>query len=209
MWHGTATALLLPLLGLGLARSFPQLRAPRHLRSVRQPSFAGSWQSRAGVGRACLLAMGLGMLVAGFTIVVVGMTPVFVPQDLHYMNLTVKELIVFISHLVPLIAHDRAGFGGALASCGLALFCCVWCGTPSRSLWQVLALAGGVGFVTAIGVHPLIGYTDVGHLAPAFVGLGLFVGGLWLSYPVMHARNHAGPVDSERSPVLLPRPTSS
>ena len=192
VWHGTATALLLPMFGLGLARSFPQLRGSRHLRSVLRPSFAGPWQSRAGVGRACLLAMGLGMLVAGLTIIVVGMTRVFVPQDLKYMNLTVKELVVLSPHLVPLIAHDRAGFGGALASCGLALLCCVWCATSSRSLWQVLALAGGVGFATAIGVHPLIGYTDFSHLAPAFLGLGLFVGGLWLSYPVMHSGNSAG-----------------
>jgi hypothetical protein len=47
-------------------------------------------------------------------------------------------------------------------------------------------LAGSVGFATAISVHLLIGYTDVSHLAPAFVGLGLLVNGLWLSYPTMH-----------------------
>ena len=207
VWHGTATALLLPLFGLGLARSFPHLGSPRHLRSVLRPEFAGPWGSRAGIGRSFLLIAGLGMLLAGFTIVVVGMTRVFVPQDLQYMNLTVKQLMVLSPHLVPLIAHDRAGFGGALASCGLALFCCVWCGTPSRSLWQVLALAGGVGFATAIGVHPLIGYTDFGHLAPAFAGLGLFVAGLWLSYPVMHTENPAGQAKNGRVSQVLPRPT--
>ena len=208
VWHGTATALLLPVFGLGLARSFPHLRSPRHLLTVLRPSFAGPWGSRAGVGRAFLLFAGLGMLMAGFTIVVVGMTRVFVPQDLQYMNLTVKQLMVLSPHLVPLIAHDRAGFGGALASCGLALFCCVWCGAPSRSLWQVLALAGGLGFATAIGVHPLIGYTDFGHLAPAFVGLGLYVAGLWLSYPVMHAGNPVGQAESQRHSSRLPRLTS-
>ncbi|MBF9221261.1 hypothetical protein [Hymenobacter ruricola] len=209
MWHGTATALLLPVFGLGLARTFPQLRSPRHLRSVRQPSFAGPWGSRAGIGRAGLLFVGLGMLLAGFTIIVVGMTQVFVPQDLQYMNLTVKQLTVLSPHLVPLIAHDRAGFGGALASCGLALFCCVWCGTPSRSLWQVLALAGGVGFATAIGVHPLIGYTDFGHLAPAFAGLALFVSGLWLSYPAMHAGSPARQAETGRKSGLVSRPASA
>lgn len=185
-WHGTATALLLPVFGLGLARSFGRLHGPRHLRRALRPSFAGPWASRAGFGRACLLAMGLGMLLAGSTITLMGMTRVFVPQDLHYLNLTVKQLMMLSPRLVPLIAHDRAGFGGALTSCGLALFCCVWCGTPSRSLWQVLALTGGVGFATAIGVHPLIGYTDFSHLAPAFAGLGLFVAGLWGSYEAMH-----------------------
>lgn len=191
-WHATATLLLLPMFGLGLVRSFRQLPTARHLRSLGQPAFAGPWRSRAGVGRASLLVMGLGMVLAGFVIVVVGTTSVFVPQDLHYMNLTTKQLMVLSPHLIPLIAHDRAGFGGALASCGVALFFCVWCGAPSPSLWQVLALAGGVGFATAIGVHPLIGYTDFSHLAPAFVGLGLFVAGLWLSYAPMHYPERMG-----------------
>ena len=202
-WHATATVLLLPLFGLGMARSFRQLPGARHLRRVGQPAFAGPWRSRAGVGRACLLVMGLGMALAGAVIVVVGTTRVFVPQDLHYLNLTTKQLMVLSPHLIPLIAHDRAGFGGALASCGVALFFCVWCGTPSPSLWQVLALAGGVGFATAIGVHPLIGYTDFSHLAPAFVGLGLFVAGLWLSYTPMHHPERASgayhPDDVSRS----------
>ena len=203
-WHATATVLLLPVFGLGMVRSFRQLRGARHLRSVVQPSFAGPWWSRAGVGRACILVMGLGMGLAGMVIVVAGTTRVFVPQDLHYLNLTTKPLMVLSPHLIPLIAHDRAGFGGALASCGVALFFCVWCGTPSRSLWQVLALVGGVGFATAIGVHPLIGYTDFSHLAPAFVGLGLFVAGLWLSYMPMHYPESLGSAyrPDERSPFV-------
>ena len=197
-WHGTATALLLPVFALGLVRSWPQLRGPRHLRALGGAAFAGPWQSRAGWGRACLLAMAAGMVVAGFTIVVVGMTSVFVPQDLRFMNLTFQQLTLISPHLVPLIAHDRAGFGGALASCGAAIFFCVWCAPPSRSLWQVLALAGGVGFATAIGIHPIIGYTDFSHLAPAFAGLALFGAGLWLSYPAMHAPQPAPGNASER-----------
>ncbi|MBF9140473.1 hypothetical protein [Hymenobacter properus] len=185
-WHGTATAMLLPVFGLGLVRTYGQLRGPRHLRQLLRPAFAGRWATRAGLGRASLMAVGVGMFLAGTTIILMSMTRVFVPQDLHYLNLTVKQLMTLSPHLVPLIAHNRAGFGGALTSCGLALFLCVWCGSPSRSLWQVLALTGTVGFATAIGVHPLIGYTDFVHLAPAFAGLGLFVLGMWASYGAMH-----------------------
>jgi hypothetical protein len=185
-WHAVATVSLLPVFGLGMVRSFARLRGPRHLRAVWPPVGVGPWWSRAGLGRLGLLITGLGMLAAGLTIAIVGTTRVFVPQDLQYLNLTVRELMVLSPRLIPLIAHDRAGFGGALASCGLALLGCVWCGQPSRRLWQALALAGGVGFATAIGVHPLIGYTDVTHLAPAFLGLVLFVLGLWGSYRVMH-----------------------
>jgi len=56
-----------------------------------------------------------------------------------------------------------------------AFFCCVWCATPSRRLWQMLCFAGAAGFATAIGVHPVIGYLSIMHLAPAvFVAVGLF-----------------------------------
>lgn len=208
-WHGAATALLLPLFGLGLIRSFAGLREPRQLSSVLRPSGSGAWRSRAGIGRACLLAMALGMVVAGLVIVGVGMTRVFVPQDLHYLNLTTAQLMAMSPRLVPLIAHDRAGFGGALASCGLAMGGCVWCAPPSRGRWWTLALAGGVGFATAIGVHPLIGYTDFSHLAPAFAGLGLFIGGLWLSSGTGPASAAAGPAESTPAvPALLASPAA-
>lgn len=47
----------------------------------------------------------------------VGMSCVFVPQDLSYMGLGVEELHALNPRLAPLIAHDRAGFGGAVC-CG-------------------------------------------------------------------------------------------
>jgi hypothetical protein len=117
------------------------------------------------------------------------MTHVFVPQDLHYLGLSVPELNSINPRLIPLIAHDRAGFGGAITTCGLILFCCVWRGRPSRSLWQVIALSCSIGFVTAIGVHPLIGYMDFSHLAPAFLGVVMFVAGICLCYKPMRASN--------------------
>ena len=58
----------------------------------------------------------------------------------------------------------------------------MWCATPSRSLWQVLCLAGLAGFSTAIGIHPLIGYTDTLHLVPAVLGACLYAGGLALTF---------------------------
>ncbi len=187
-WHGAATALLLPVFVGGLVRSWAGVCGPRHVRALWRPAAAGAaaWRGRAGAGRTCLLAAAAGMLVAGLTITLVGSTQVFVPQDLQYMNLTMKELLVISPRLVPLIAHDRAGFGGALAAVGVAMFFAVWCAAPQPGLWRVLAAAGAAGFATAIGVHPLIGYTDAGHLAPAFAGLALFGAGLGLSYRAMH-----------------------
>jgi len=89
---------------------------------------------------------------------------------------------------VPLIAHDRAGFGGGVFTCGVVMFFCVWCGRPSRSLWQALCVSGTIGFATAIGVHPVIGYTDPAHLAPAVFGAAIFYTGLVLTFkPMMNA----------------------
>jgi len=121
----------------------------------------------------------------GLTILLVGVTLVFVPQDLAFIQLQVEDFNHISPRLVPLIAHDRAGFGGGLCAVGIVMFFSVWCGTPSRSLWQVLCLAGSVGFGCAIGIHLLIGYTDFIHLLPAYVGAVLFGVGLLLSYKPM------------------------
>ncbi|SRR5579875_167027 len=141
-----------------------------------------SCRSMAGLGWACLLATAFGLVIAGLTILVIGMTCVFVPQDLAYMDVRVEELHALNPRLVPLIAHDRAGFGGAVCSCGAALFLCLWCGRPSRGLWCVLALVGIIGFGAAIGVHPAVGYNDAVHLAPAVIGALVYLAGLLLTF---------------------------
>jgi hypothetical protein len=144
--------------------------------------------TRLGWGRLCLLASALGIIGAGLTISVVGMTVVFVPQDLTFMGVTVEFLHSVNPRLVPLIAHDRAGFGGGLCSGGIALFCSIWSSPPSRSLWQILALVGGVGFASAIGIHFVIGYEDAMHLAPACLGAAFYGLGLVLSARPMLTR---------------------
>jgi hypothetical protein len=121
------------------------------------------------------------MIGAGFTIQTIGMTTVFVPTDLSFMGLDHNQLDLINPRLVPLIAHDRAGFGGAVATTGVLLFTCVWYGGLSRSLWQALLIGGIAGWATAIGIHPLVGYTDAGHLAPAVTGAVLFFVGMVLT----------------------------
>jgi hypothetical protein len=177
-WHGLATLGLLPCFVLGLARSWSTLRRPARITALRTPSIRVPWISQAGLGRGCLLATAAGLVAGGLTILLVGMTCVFVPQDLGYLGAGVEELRALNARLVPLIAHDRAGFGGAACCFGLLMFGCVWCGTPSRSLWQVLALSGTIAFVAAIGVHPVIGYNDAVHLAPAVLGAFMYATGL-------------------------------
>jgi hypothetical protein len=118
---------------------------------------------------------GWGMITAGATIMVVGMTHVFVPQDLAFMRLTSAELQNISPRLVPVIAHDRAGFGGGLFSTGVILLFLARHAPLTRNLIQIVMLMGLAGFGTAIGVHPAIGYTDFMHLVPAYFGALIFV----------------------------------
>lgn len=206
-WHGIATLFLLPCFILGLVRSYTFLSKPVPIRSLLKPSVSVPWKSLFGFGRLCLLATAVGMILGGLTIMTIGMTRVFVPQDLTFMGITPAELNAINPRLIPLIAHDRAGFGGGICLCGVTVLFCVWCGTPSRSLWQVLCLAGVVGFSTAIGIHPVAGYNDFVHLAPAMLGALIFAIGLLLTYRPMSSRTMAllQPEQSHNSNNRTPR----
>ena len=184
-WHGVATMLLFPCFVVGLIGSRSILEEPRGIRSLLIPGAKPRWLSAAGIGRALLLATAAGMIAGGFTVMTFGMTRVFVPQDLTFIGLARADLQAISGRLIPLIAHDRAGFGGAICTAGITVFFSVWCGAPSRSLWQILCVSGLVGFAAAIGVHPAVGYNDIIHLAPAIAGSLMFVAGLALSWKPM------------------------
>jgi hypothetical protein len=180
-WHGLATLVLLPLYGLGLAGTRSSFVAPTGPRSLLVAGATRRPWSRAWIGRALLLLAGFGVTVAGLTIATIGSVVVFVPQDIEFIGLTRDQLDLIDARLVPLIAHDRAGFGGGLATTGLTVMACVWCGRPSRSMWESLAIAGLAGFGAAIGVHGLVGYLDALHVGPALLGAFVFLLGLALS----------------------------
>jgi hypothetical protein len=202
--HGLATLVLLPLYVGGLVLTRGEPGTGRESGGIPRTPNAGAkfgsqwqgwsslWGGRLGWGRGLLVATAVGMILGGATILVIGMKQVFVPQDLRYLGLGIGEMVAFNNRLVPLIAHDRAGFGGAIVTCGILLLCCVWFGRPSRSLWQAVMCAGSTGFVTAIGVHPMIGYTEFSHLAPAYVGTVLFAVGIWLCHGPMCGGGSAG-----------------
>jgi hypothetical protein len=164
-WHGIATLFLLPVFLAGLWRARP---TAIHARDMWQ---AGQCWS---VGRWGLVFLSAGMIAAGATIMVVGMTRVFVPQDLAFIRLTFAELQNVSPRLVPVIAHDRAGFGGGLISTGIILLFLARHAPLTRSFVQIVMLMGLAGFGAAIGVHPAIGYTNFMHLAPAYFGALVF-----------------------------------
>jgi hypothetical protein len=175
-WHATAAiALLLAFVpGLALTR--------RGLVTGPRPSWP-SWRTLDGLGRRLVALTGLGMVVAGSTILVLGSIVVFVPQDLIYIGFDRAALDALNVRLVPLIAHDRTGFGGGVATIGLVVLGCVRWGRWSRNLWQALAVGGAFGFGAAIGVHEIVGYLDATHVGPAVAGALVFVLGMLLSRP--------------------------
>jgi hypothetical protein len=184
-WHLWATLFLLPVFGYGLIRTRRLIPAMTSPRCLLRPFTPLDWRTPFGVGRACLLMTSALLGVGGLVITYVGMTRVFVPQDLEYMGVSAAFLNDLNPRLIPVIAHDRAGFGGGLFTTSLTVLICLWCARPSRSLWQVLAFAGSVGFITAVGVHPVIGYLSLSHLAPAVMVSLLFLVGIALCFRPM------------------------
>lgn len=187
-WHGLATLLLLPVFVAGMVRTHGRLEGDRSWRTLlRVPP----WRALAKpeqAGKGLLLAYGAGLVTAGITISIVGMTSVFVATDLTYIGLTRVEICGVSDRLVPVIAHDRAGFGGGLLSIGVTVIGIVWHSPVTRSFRQVMLFSGLCGFGTAIGVHFVVGYLDVWHLAPAFAGAALFLTGWALAAAGAHAR---------------------
>ncbi len=144
-------------------------------------------------GQVLLLLAGLGMSAAGMVIAVLGATTVFVPEDFVFLQTTSTGLHAVNSHLIPLIAHDRAGFAGALLADGLGILLMVlWGFRPeARWLWWTLLGAGLCVCVPAVGIHLLVGYTSFSHLAPVLSGAFLYSLGLIFSYSFLHRNSEA------------------
>jgi hypothetical protein len=186
-WHGAATLALLPVFIAGLVRS-------RRLATHSAPGWLRSDEGLVAhrvirLGRWGLVAAGAGIMAAGGVILVLGTTDVFVAEDLAFMGVTREMLDAVNPRLVPLIAHDRAGFGGGLVTAGLLLGVCAWYARPARAFHQAVAIAGIAGFGCAIGVHFVEGYTNPVHLAPAFAGALLFVVSVFCEIAGGHRRS--------------------
>lgn len=184
-FHAFVTVALLQLMLLGLhSRLGPYVPAVR-------PDRRGSVAWRLSLWGQLLLVMhGFVLLGAGMTISAIGVTDVFVHEDLEFMRTTADALAAANPRLVPLVAHDRATLGGMLLASGwVFLLPALWgFRRGSRWLWWTLLLAGAIAYAAAIGVHYAVGYINVMHLLPAFGGFALMTIGLLLSYPFLCRR---------------------
>jgi dihydroorotate dehydrogenase len=179
-FHAFVAAVLFQLQLLGLHCRLP----PRY--GLPPPNLHNDWRWRLSLwGQLLLIVEAVGLLGAGLTIAGVGVTRVFVHEDLEFMHTTAGALQAVSPRLLPMIAHDRATFGGMLVSVGVAvLLTALWGFRQGQAwLWWALLGAGLSAYVPTLIVHFAVGYTDPGHLAPAFAGLFLFLAALALSYP--------------------------
>ncbi|RDY69899.1 dihydroorotate dehydrogenase [Halobacillus trueperi] len=135
-------------------------------------------------GQFCFVVLGFSFVLGGIVISYIGVTGVFIPTDIQYLCMPPELIQSFNERLIPVIAHDRAGFGSALFSVGsLVLMSALWgYHQGERWFWWMFLIGGIPAFTAGIFVHIMIGYTTFIHLLPAYMALFFYVGGLVLSY---------------------------
>jgi len=183
--HTASAATLFPMFLL-VARRRPHVR-PQWTVQLEGPE---DLRRKALIGQLLLVLTGVGLTVGGAVVSVVGLTGVFVDSDLAFLQTGPVALQEANPRLLEFVAHDRAGFGGALISAGAAVtLLSMWGWRRGDSwVWWTLALASFCGFMPALATHGGIGYTDPLHLAPVYAGVAVTVTGLILSWPYLNAR---------------------
>ncbi|MFE5966556.1 hypothetical protein [Streptomyces sp. NPDC056463] len=182
--HTATTLVLFPMFVAAVRR------APHTPRWRRMPEGPEPERRRALVGQLLLVVTGAGLFVGGTVISLVGLTGVFVPSDLVFLGADTQALEAVNPRLVPFVAHDRAGFGGALMAAAAAITLLSAWGWGRGEAWVFwsLATAAAFGFLPAVLVHGAIHYTDFLHLAPVYIGIILTATGLLLARPYLCAR---------------------
>lgn len=204
--HVTATAVLLPVFWFAVGR------APSSPRWTVRPEGSDAVRRRALLGQLLMVVTGVGLFIGGVTVSAVGLTEVFVPTDLVFLRTGADLLRGANEHLVPFIAHDRAGFGGCLAATAVAITALAAWGwrRGERWVWWTLLLAAHAGFGPAIVVHWAIGYTSFEHLAPVYLGVLLTTVSLTLARPYLCASDDDPPAaGGELPPPAITRASSS
>ncbi len=163
--HTLVVVTLFPMLVIAICRQLP---SPHWSPIVEGPE---PQRRRALWGQLIMIGVGGGLAVSGVVISVVGMTSVFVPTDLDFMGTHAEHLRSGDAHLLPFIAHDRAGFGGALIGAGLAvLLISLWGWRRGQPwIWWCLLLGCAFGTVPVLIIHFAVGYTDFEHLLPVYL----------------------------------------
>jgi drug/metabolite transporter (DMT)-like permease len=190
-----ATGFVEPLHTLVTVVLFPMFlaaiwRRPSTPRWRTLPEGPEQQRRRALWGQLLMIGVGGGLTVAGLVISTVGLTTVFVPTDLSFLGTDAHALHSADAELLPFIAHDRAGFGGALIGAGLAVLLISLWGwrRGERWVWWSLLIGCAFGTVPVLAVHFTIGYTHFEHLLPVYVLVLATVVALTMARPYLTAK---------------------
>ena len=159
-------------------------RRPRGHTPVLDDEGPDAERQQALLGQLLMVIVGAGLIIGGVAISYEGLTAVFVPSDLSYMSTSAQALAAANDRLLSFIAHDRAGFGGALVSAGVAvLLIAAWGWERGQAwVWWSLLASAAVGFGAALAVHIGVAYTDFLHVAGiAFTAVSLALGRRFLT----------------------------
>lgn len=138
---------------------------------------------RAQWGQLCWVLHATGLVLAGCVILGIGMTQVFVSEDLAFLCMDAAGVQAMGERVISVVAHDRATLGGMLWASGVGMLLPVlWCHQRGASwLWWAVAGLGAPAYAATLGMHAWVGYTDWRHIVPALAGLALWAGGLALT----------------------------
>ncbi|MGG3466925.1 hypothetical protein ABES02_05205 [Neobacillus pocheonensis] len=176
--HGLFWIVLIPFYFKGFRKS----QNAKHSLNSKNRTNHPAWKKSLW-GQLCFVVLGFSFVIGGLFISLIGATNVFVPTDLDFICISPDQMNEINSRLIPLIAHDRAGFGSALFSVGLlVLMISLWgFHQGEKWIWNTLLIGGIPAFSAGILTHFVIGYTTFIHLLPAYFALVLFLLGLFLS----------------------------
>ncbi|MFD2213633.1 dihydroorotate dehydrogenase [Metabacillus endolithicus] len=135
-------------------------------------------------GQLAFIILGFAFIIGGLVISYIGATFVFVQTDIGYLCMPPEMIKKYNEALIPVIAHDRAGFGSALFSVGLlVLMISLWgFREGDKWVWWSMLIGGFPAFLAGITIHFVIGYTTFAHLLPAYVAVALYIFGLIFTY---------------------------
>ncbi|CAM3782958.1 dihydroorotate dehydrogenase [Mesobacillus thioparans] len=176
--HGLFWLILLPVYLIG----FRKTRGANEPPASKNRTNHRAWK-KAVYGQLLFVVLGFSFVMGGIMISLIGATSVFVDTDVQYICMTPDQLNALNEKLIPVIAHDRAGFGSALFSVGLLVLTLALWGFHEGSawVWRTFLIGGIPAFAAGILTHFYIGYIDFIHLLPAYFALTLYIGGLLLT----------------------------
>ncbi|KGX85229.1 dihydroorotate dehydrogenase [Pontibacillus marinus] len=181
--HGLYYLFLLPF----YLMCFWKTRGHLHTVSSSNKKNSSSWK-KSLIGQLLFVILGTSIVVGGIVISTIGTTGVFVSTDLVYLCTTPEMLQSINDRLIPVIAHDRAGFGTALISVGLLVLMTTLWGfrEGEKWIWNTLAIGAPPAFIAGLGTHFVIGYTSFIHLLPAYFLVVLYIIGLVYAKPFLN-----------------------